>query len=274
MRVRCFSPCAQQKRPRRKSLHRRAPATVRGMDGPEERAARRDRRRLRGLVRRGMADPRGCEYRAIDAARGGQRQPEAGYHDHPDAWLGVARASGDSRRFAVCWNGLVYPVASVGEPANAAAQIRTLLAAPNPWGGDPMHPTRDEELASDKLTILKIPLLLRVGEGELALQAWMQWKAFSGQSLFNEAPAAPNFFLVAGREWIWAKFDRARKAHLRGDPPRRLPIFRIFPAERAKLEALAAKKGIKLRHDSPAVPALRHNARPRVPRPSAPIARR
>ena len=85
----------------------------------------------------GLADPRGCEYRQIVVPL----RAESDFGPVPKAdefkahgWVLPARA-GESRRYAVCWNGLVYPLVSVGAPADLDGDIQKIIAqnpAPNP----------------------------------------------------------------------------------------------------------------------------------------------
>src|SRR5262245_37547524 len=50
------------------------------------------------LFEQGLADPRGCEYRAVELTSGKRTH----------GWVLPAK-DGDKQRFAVCWNGLVCP---------------------------------------------------------------------------------------------------------------------------------------------------------------------
>src|SRR6185436_6273925 len=79
------------------------------------------------LFKQGMADPRGCEYRRIEVVvgnvwnGGGQ-----GLVTH--GWVLPAQ-KGAGEQFAVCWNGLVYPLMSAAEKADLEKDIAELIAA-------------------------------------------------------------------------------------------------------------------------------------------------
>jgi len=78
-------------------------------------------RAARILFRQGFADPRGCEYRAITVPLGKTATAEAvNFETH--GWL-MPPVKGDKRRFAVCWNGLVYPVLTVGQRADLEQNV-------------------------------------------------------------------------------------------------------------------------------------------------------
>ena len=66
-----------------------------------------------------MASPRGCEY----------RQVEISTHTYVNARGFVLPERADTPgRFAVCWDGLIYPVVTVGEPADLDRDIKDLTA--------------------------------------------------------------------------------------------------------------------------------------------------
>ena len=66
-----------------------------------------------------MADPRGCEY----------RQVEIGYGSIMKAHGFVLPERADTPgRFVVCWDGLVYPALTVGDPADLDRDINDLAA--------------------------------------------------------------------------------------------------------------------------------------------------
>src|SRR5205823_5993767 len=95
-------------------------------------------------------------------------------------------------RFAVCWNGLVYPVFRLGEPADLKADVLKAIdadaAVRKGQGGDhlsQMYRTFDptsaipEAAAVSHETVLplKACLLLRLGQEELARRLWKAWEA-------------------------------------------------------------------------------------------------
>ena len=70
------------------------------------------------LFQDGLADPRGCDYREIEVLTGGHATVKTHGWVMPD----VA-----GQKFAVGWNGLVYPAVTVGNPANLQQDIAALL---------------------------------------------------------------------------------------------------------------------------------------------------
>ena len=72
------------------------------------------------LFEHGVADPRGCEYREVDL--GDAALLTTG------AFVLPARP-GDAGRFAVGWDGVVYPAFRVGDAADLDADIRALADA-------------------------------------------------------------------------------------------------------------------------------------------------
>lgn len=69
-----------------------------------------------------MADPRGCSYREIEVGIGNVWSGDGGVVS-THGWVLPSR--GD-QRFAVCWNGLVYPAVSVGTNADLEADVTML----------------------------------------------------------------------------------------------------------------------------------------------------
>ncbi|MEO6052565.1 MAG: hypothetical protein ABIP97_00990, partial [Chthoniobacterales bacterium] len=72
-------------------------------------------RAAKELFDQGMADPRGCEYRQIKVITGNvwSLEPQT-IQTH--GWVLPVLAGGKpTQRFAVCWNGLVYPLVEIGE---------------------------------------------------------------------------------------------------------------------------------------------------------------
>ena len=78
-------------------------------------------------------------------------------------WVLPAR-EGEKQRYAICWDGLLYPVDSIGPAADLAADVRAAIKA------------HKEKAEGVKLYCpLERPgvlLLLRLGEGNLATQLW------------------------------------------------------------------------------------------------------
>src|SRR5262245_1556321 len=67
------------------------------------------------LFEQGLADPRGLEYREIEIAVGSPWNG-GGHSFKTHGW--ILPNDGKDGQFAVAWNGLVYPVMSIGHLAN------------------------------------------------------------------------------------------------------------------------------------------------------------
>jgi len=85
------------------------------------------------LFGQGLADPRGCEYRSIELGCGSPWGGAGIVATH--GWV-LPAAGGEVPRFAVAWSGLVYPVVSVGEPADLGRDVLELEAAANAGRAD------------------------------------------------------------------------------------------------------------------------------------------
>jgi hypothetical protein len=110
------------------------------------------------LFEQGLPDPRGCEYREIEAAvrlfenEGTDVRRTVG-------WV-LPDDTGAGDRLAICLNGLVHPVAEVGPRADPATLVREMQAY-SPDGAPP-----------SRFCFLWAVLLLRSGEPRLAADVW------------------------------------------------------------------------------------------------------
>jgi hypothetical protein len=221
------------------------------------------------LFRQGLADPRGCEYREIEvfAQRfwvGGSSAKET------HGWVFPAEP-GEKQRFAVCWNGLVYPAAPTGERADLRADVEELLAKDRDFVEKQLalHEQREadhkeerlvngekyyrslprirwgyewpeaETVSHSRILPVKAVLLLRLGHADLAEELWSQW--FAGR----EEEAGRDPYLMLAREWAGAIFDRAVGAHLRGDDESALATARMLARARKRIEAEAERRGFE-----------------------------
>jgi hypothetical protein len=152
----------------------------------------------------GLADPRGCEYREVDLVFGdpwfGNGIPETVH-----AWLLPDAYKG--RRFAVAWNGLVYPVRRVGEPVSLPRDAAAMIHEGFELRAFQKVFTSLESASADysRPSALKALLLWRLGENELAQKCW------DANALIQPS------YLEVVREWTGALFQRAVGAHMRGD---------------------------------------------------------
>ncbi len=176
------------------------------------------------LFQQGLADPRGCEYRSISVGTGSCWSGDGGVVQC-HGWVLPATEKG-SQQFAVCWNGLIYPALKVGDKADLKADIdavikadedaRAATAKDNPdfpfmrWRSG--CPSEGESTSQSAMLPLKVSLLLRLGESDLAGRYWKCWTG----------PAAKegervDFYIELAEALKWSAFDRAVCAHMRGD---------------------------------------------------------
>ncbi len=213
------------------------------------------------LFQEGLADPRGGEYRQISVAvgnawnGGGEAFPTHG-------WVlpRSAKSPQTGPRFAVCWNGLVYPVASVGDRADLSADVQALVKADSEaraaytkaqaksgslspylrFFGTAMP--ESVSISETSFLPLKVCLLMRLGDGELARHFWT---AYLGP---DNAPSRTRIdkngpYMRLADEWVWAQFDRTVTAHMRGDDQLSLLTAQKLTAARPLVEAEAKRRG-------------------------------
>jgi predicted esterase len=136
------------------------------------------------LFELGLADPRGCEYRTLTVAIPGRGT------ETMHGWLLPAKR-GNAKRHAVCWDGFVRAVWSVGPRADLAADVRAAIKAHRT--GNRPEETGLLKCYGDLLDWTDVPMLLRLGEGELATALWQ--RALSKV----EVPNAPIIVLAGQR---------------------------------------------------------------------------
>ncbi len=192
------------------------------------------------LFTQGFADPRGCEYREIEVTAGSTR-----------GWV-LPRAAKWKQDFAVCWNGLVYPVWKVGPPADFRADARGFEK-----GGDRFSFGATDQLgavcghmqkipgARDGRTWnwlpLKICLLLRLGESGLAREvAELQLSAQREPSVPKQSDDP---YLDWARQWCWTLWDRALSAHISADDDFALVSLRQLQRIAGDVSAEATRRG-------------------------------
>jgi hypothetical protein len=190
------------------------------------------------LFDQGLADPRGCDYRAIEVQTGIDLKSQT----HGWVLPGL-----EPQRFAVCWNGLVYPVASVGAPADLRKDVEAMVEKDKKtWGVYPGYrrevrgkwPTEEWiTVSDDTIRPLGITLLLRLGRPRLAKQIWDQWFALSDSE--KDDP-----YLLFAREWTDSLYSRALYAHLRGDDTLALASCRKLAPLLPMVEAAGARRGL------------------------------
>jgi hypothetical protein len=208
------------------------------------------------LFKAGLADPRGCEYRAVEVAIGSCWSGDGGILK-TRAWVLPARA-GDGQRFAVGWSGLVYPVVAVGARVDLRADVRAVVKAdeearaayekrhgPNSFYRFRQAWSEGHSLAHASLLPLRACLLLRLGEEELARRLWRAWAAGMRPNTNDDAIHLKDPYLMLATDWTWALCDRAVCAHMRGDDRLALLSLRALIPARKAVTAEARRRGFK-----------------------------
>ena len=184
------------------------------------------------LFEQGLADPRGLEYREIEIAVGSPRNG-GGYPLKTHGW--ILPNDGKDGQFAVAWNGLVYPVMSLGHSANLHNDWEAII---NSKERNSMVSRRSvserNAVHYGILEPLKVVLLLRLGETELARRLW---------KLASQDEKDP--YLALAGDWTWNAFKRAATAHMRGDDRLALADARMLAKIQPLIEAEAKERGIK-----------------------------
>src|SRR6185437_2052149 len=143
--------------------------------------------------------------------------------------------------FAICWNGLVYPVKSIGTPADLHTEITNAfkwITLTNTINGTNKVVAMEifsgrggwNNAAGESSTVFftnafstRVLLLLRCGETDNALKIWkFSGRAFElrgGIGSINDLTNRPSNdpYLPLASDWTWAMFDRMISAHQRGD---------------------------------------------------------
>jgi len=188
----------------------------------------------------GLADPRGCEYRSIQVETGSvwAHQPLPLW---TNGWvLPLSDNVSGAERWAIGWNGLIYPVASMGPPVDLASDVyemirfskelpdqRKYISGHGKIGSDVVIRYRDyyhhgisekQNLDCRKLTPLRAFLVFRYGRIRLAEEMWQEY--YRNCDNIDEDP-----FLNITLEWLWNMWDRAICAHMRGDD--RIALFSL-----------------------------------------------
>ena len=118
------------------------------------------------LFEQGLADPRGCDYRVIEIGTGNVWSGDGGVVE-THGWVLPGRPP---PHFAVCWNGLVYPVVGVGTNADLEADVANLGTN----GFTTWYSAIPEGMSVSQGSLLGLKgcLLLRLGRIDLAARYW------------------------------------------------------------------------------------------------------
>lgn len=215
------------------------------------------------LFQVGLADPRGCEYREIEVQVGGYPPEWKDSVEKTHGWV-IPSTRNHPRRFGVCWNGLVYPLLSIGKTANLQADALAAITAAEQqdlrfaddsfWmgyvaGWHLRNSIEAQAVSHQYAHPAKACLLLRLGETELAERLWNHWTdPLSSEAPLN--PAATTSRLHARRPylslagcWAWALRRHATTAHLRGDDALALTAAETLAKAGPALQAEARRRG-------------------------------
>ena len=195
------------------------------------------------LYEQGFPDPRGCEYREIEVEVSG-------------VWDGKARlvktrgwvlpGKSGTNQFAICWNGLIYPVTKVSAAADLHAEFNDSNApAARSFGlsgGSAVGEVGSVNYANALST--SVLLLLRCGETAAALTNWSpnQQMMFSGSDTGGRPVSNNDPYLEFASDWAWAMFDRMISAHQRGDEALALVTARQLAEVQPKIETECARR--------------------------------
>ena len=205
------------------------------------------------LFEQGVADPRGCEYRQVEIGNGSIVKARG---------FVLPERADVPGRFVVCWNGLVYPALTVGEPADLDRDIRDLA--------DKLRKERNDEKSNryrqgvywdfpregqnyfgpagvDDHSPIKLCLLLRLGRADLAEAVFAAGTAWTPEPRARDLTDYGISYMTLAIDWAGAAFRQMIEAHRRGDDvialntARRLARFRDLAT--AKADAMGFPRG-------------------------------
>ena len=198
------------------------------------------------MYEQGFPDPRDCEYHEIEVAISGVWGGKVSLVK-TRGWVLPKKVG--TNQFAICWNGLIYPVAKVSAPADLRAEITNSNSPASRRfgysGGSAVGEERSIIFANALST--RTLLLLRCGETAAALTNWspnqrmmMSRGGFGG----GRGPVQSNDpYLEFASDWAWAMFDRTICAHMRGDEALALATAQQLADVQPKIEAECARRG-------------------------------
>jgi hypothetical protein len=184
------------------------------------------------LFKDGLPDPRGCEYREIEIAE------TKTWKFKTNGW--VLPGTG-MRKYAIAWNGVIYPVASVGAAVDLSKDIAAIPLNQRRFRGYGVGWPMSDQLSSNvKYGALPIHVafLLRLGEGKFADEMWD-----AGYSDQGNIPAPDPYVDMAGI-WLDRWYYRAMQAFLNHDDTSALAICRQVSPVVARVKSIAIARGV------------------------------
>ncbi len=198
-------------------------------------------RAIATLFEQGLADPRGLEYREIEIPVEDSWNGLAPINTH--GW--ILPANGKKDRFAIAWNGLIYPVIS----ADALADIREDWAPDNEskmsrYSKSFAQHSEGVSVSYGNPNGLKMALLLRLGETEIVERIRKAHKL--DESLY---PITESYLGLAN-DWAWFAFKRAVRSHQRGDDALALSSAQLLTRIQPLIEVEAKRREIAQEDES------------------------
>ena len=157
----------------------------------------------------GFPDSRGCDYREIEVAVSGVWGGKVSLLK-TRGWVLPAKTG--TNQFAICWNGLIYPVATISAPADLHAEVTSSNSPASRLfglGGDSAVGEGRSIIYANALST-RVLLLLRCGETAAALTNWspnQRMMMFGGGGSGGRVRSNDPYLEFAG-DWAWAMFDR------------------------------------------------------------------
>ena len=179
------------------------------------------------LFKEGLADPRGCEYREIEIAK----TPTWKIKTH-----GWVLPTTRTQQYAVGWNGVIYPVATVGALCDDKKDFGTTVKFRGNANGWPM--SDQGSLRANAGLPVQVALLLRLGQADLAEKVWNE--GYAGEDDMKVKDPYAEMASV----WLGRWFNRAMQAYLAGDNAAALAICQSMSPVKENVEATAASRGL------------------------------
>jgi len=198
------------------------------------------------LFEQGFPDPRGCEYREINVEVSGVWEGKVRILK-THGWM-LPKKSG-TNQFAICWNGLIYPVTMVSALADLHAEMTSSnlpMSRRFGFGGGSAIGEAGSVIYANPLSS-RVLLLLRCGETAAALTNWApnQQMVFGGTGRGGMPSRLNDPYLEFASDWTWAMFDRMISAQQRGDEALALATAQQLADVQPKIEAECARRGFQ-----------------------------
>lgn len=211
------------------------------------------------LFERGMADPRGGEYREVEIGDDSIVRTRGFVLPPKEAEAG---------RFVISWDGIVYPALSVGAATDLDGDIRTLAESMRRARADAAagKRTRSDAPAGfgsaisrgrmfgqsgpatpDSHSPLRLCLLLRLGRADLAEDLFQAGTTWTPDGPSPDLTDYAISYLTLATDWSTAVFLRLVDAHGRGDDAIALDAARRLTRFEAAVETRAEEMGIQRR---------------------------